>query len=777
VSAGEHFRAALRASGLDYAGEIIADGKLHRFKAGDDHNRNSWYVLHSGVPAAGAFGCWKQGVKGTWCEKRSQDYTDAEWRTIRENWKRADLERERIETERHAKARKVAAWILNRAKPVTTHDYLAAKGVKPFGDVREYRGALVVPLRDADGELHSLQFISADGTKRFLSGGRITGCFLTISDRTDGALVICEGYATGASVHEATCFAVVCAMNCGNLLAVSKSLRDKFPVREIVVAGDNDAWTDGNPGLTKATEAAKAIGACLAVPQFTDISQKLTDFNDLHQLQGADTVKTQIEYTTTPKETDPEAFDRLAKLSSADYDRCRKDEAKRLKIRPGTLDDEVARRRLASGSQTQSGVPRRRVEPWSEPVSGSDLLNDIVAFYEKFVVLSASVADVLAVWCLQSWCYELFDFAAIIAVWSPEHECGKGRVLDVTEKIVRCPFRTSNTSAPVLYHKISKGELTVLVDELDSIGEEQRAAICNILKGGFQSNGTAHRMTERNGEQVEVEFSTYCPKMIATITLDKLDKATRSRTIGIRMKRKPRSQKVAKFRRVDATILQRKCMRWAQDNAEAIKAVPPMDVDECATDRQEDVWEPLIAIARVAGGDWEKRIRLAAQHLAAGGSDGASETVAHQVLAAFQSYFSEHGDRTDTKTIIAALNESGDFADVNFGRGLTPHYVARLLKPYGIEPRVHKMNDGKTARGYSRDDCEQAFTTYLSDAPPKGAPVKCNSVTAFANIERNEVLDNVTKANGYTSESAIPTNKNADGNTVTLQKQLVEEFV
>jgi hypothetical protein len=343
-------------------------------------------------------------------------------------------------------------------------------------------------------------------------------------------------------------------------------------------------------------------------------------------------------------------------------------------------------------------------------------------------------------------------------------------VLDVTEKIVRRPFRTSNTSAAVLYHVISKGNLTVLVDELDSINDEQRAAICNILKGGYQFNGTAHRMTERNGEQVEIEFSTFCPKMIATITLNKLDKATRSRTIGIRMQRKPRSQKLAKFRRVDGTIIQRKCMRWAQDNAEAIKAVPPMDIDECATDRQEDVWEPMVAIGRVAGGDWEKRIRFAAQQLAASGSDGASETVAHQLLSALQSYFSEHGDRADTKTIIAALNESGDFADVNYGRGLTPHYIAKLLKPYGIEPRVHKMNEGTTARGYSRDDCKQAFVTYLFDAPTKNALPKCNSVTTPENIEQNEVFGNVTDGNGYTSENAIPANKIADGYGVTDSK-------
>lgn len=418
----------------------------------------------------------------------------------------------------------------------------------------------------------------------------------------------------------------------------------------------------------------------------------------------------------------------------------------------------------------KGSVTLRNVEPWTEPVSGSDLLNDLAAFYEKFVVLPTSAADVLAVWVLQTWCYELCDFAAIVAVWSPEHECGKGRVLDVTEKIVRRPFRTSNSSAAVLYHVISKGNLTVLVDELDSIGDDQRDAICNILKGGFQSNGTAHRMTERNGEQVEIEFSTFCPKMIATITLDKLDKATRSRTIGIRMQRKPRLQKVAKFRRVDGTTLQRRCMRWAQDNAEAIKAVPPMDVDECATDRQEDVWEPLVAIGRVAGGDWEKRIRFAAQHLAGGGSDGASDTVAHQLLASLRAFFTEHGDRADTKTIIAELSEAGDFADANYGRGLTPHYIAKLLKPYGIEPRSQKMPDGKVLRGYSLEDCQQAFSTYLCDPAPETPASKRYSATKPENIDRNNAFENATGRSGSVSENAVPPSVYAGGSGVAFQE-------
>ena len=199
----ENFRAAMRAAGLDYAGEIIADGKLHRFKAAGDREKNSWYVLHAGTPAAGAFGCWKRGLKEKWCEKRRESLTDYEWRTIREGWKLADDKRQQTEAERHTKARKIAAWILSRSSlPGLCIAYLTRKAVKVSGDVREYRGALVLPLRDTNGELHSLQFIGADGAKRFLSGGRIAGCFFTLYDKPESPLAICEGYATGASIQK-----------------------------------------------------------------------------------------------------------------------------------------------------------------------------------------------------------------------------------------------------------------------------------------------------------------------------------------------------------------------------------------------------------------------------------------------------------------------------------------------------------------------------------------------------------------------------------------------
>ena len=305
MSATDNFRAAMRAEGLDYAGPIQADGRLHRFKAEGDHARNSWYVLHDGTPAAGAFGCWKRGFKKTWCD-RDGSLSPAEWQAVRQRWEAAEREREQSETARHAKARSMAAWIFKRSQPARPqHPYLSQKGVKIFGDLREWRGALVLPLRDAQGELHSLQFIRDDGSKRFLTGGRIAGCCFTLADKPGGALVFCEGYATGASIHEATGLAVVCAMHAGNLKSVATSLREKFPDREIIIAADNDAFTTvkgqpKNPGLDAATEAARAIGAKLAALQFQDVSTKPTDFNDLHQLAGLPEVARQIQNAAQP---------------------------------------------------------------------------------------------------------------------------------------------------------------------------------------------------------------------------------------------------------------------------------------------------------------------------------------------------------------------------------------------------------------------------------------------------------------------------------------------
>ena len=178
-----------------------------------------------------------------------------------------------------------------------SHPYLRAKQVGAHGVLR-HKDLLVVPLRDATGKLWSLQFIGADGQKRFLKGGRKVGCYHGIGKRPAPGepLCVCEGYATGASIHEATGHAAVVAFDAGNLLPVARALRAKYPEARIVIAGDNDA---SGVGQLRAEEAARAVNGLVAIPAETG-----KDWNDIHRERGAEAVARSIAAARTPE---PEA--------------------------------------------------------------------------------------------------------------------------------------------------------------------------------------------------------------------------------------------------------------------------------------------------------------------------------------------------------------------------------------------------------------------------------------------------------------------------------------
>jgi putative DNA primase/helicase len=226
----EQFRDAIRAAGLEPPAEIVADGKIHRFaanaKRGDDAG---WYLLHvDGIPA-GAYGDWRTGISNTWRGDIGRSLTaqeQAEHCAKVEDMRRA---REAEERRSRAEARKKAAVIWKAAQPATEdHPYLIRKGINAHG-TRVHDSALIIPVRDG-GELHSLQFIDADSGKRFLTGGRVAGCYFAIGKpNNSNTLCIAEGFATGASIHESTGYPVAVAFNAGNLEAVAMVLRKKFP--------------------------------------------------------------------------------------------------------------------------------------------------------------------------------------------------------------------------------------------------------------------------------------------------------------------------------------------------------------------------------------------------------------------------------------------------------------------------------------------------------------------------------------------------------------------
>lgn len=279
----EAFKNELDKAGLSTKEKIVGDGRLHRFHVEGDNpgSKNGWYVLYGDSIPAGSFGSWKTGDHGTWSQKAARDLTSAEREEYRRRMDAARKVREAEEQARRAAAREKALTIWKASPPAPdNHSYLVEKAVRSHG-LRLYRDLLVIPMRDNAGTLHSLQFIDGEGNKRFLSGGRKKGCYFLMGSPAE-SLCIAEGYATAAAVYEPHLFknlpmAVAVAFDAGNLEAVARALRARFPEMEITLCADNDTRTPGNPGLTKAREAAAAVGALLSVPPCHG------DFNDLYR--------------------------------------------------------------------------------------------------------------------------------------------------------------------------------------------------------------------------------------------------------------------------------------------------------------------------------------------------------------------------------------------------------------------------------------------------------------------------------------------------------------
>jgi putative DNA primase/helicase len=262
----------------------LADGAIHRFHVSGDRagSVNGWYILFGDGTPAGAFGSWKTGEAHHWNGggKVSSDGVNQ----IRERIEQARRQREAEQHQRQQQAAELShRWWNSARRADPGHPYLQAKQVRSYG-LRQHRDELLVPLY-LDGVLANLQRIGQNGRKRFLQGGRVSGCYSTLGSIAPGQrLYLVEGWATGSTLHESTGSPVAVAMNAGNLKPVALALRAKYgDLVELVIAGDDDRQTPGNPGRTAAVAAALAAGALVTFPDWPDDAPpSLSDFNDLH---------------------------------------------------------------------------------------------------------------------------------------------------------------------------------------------------------------------------------------------------------------------------------------------------------------------------------------------------------------------------------------------------------------------------------------------------------------------------------------------------------------
>ena len=270
---------------------------------GDKAGQTSgWYKIHTdGVPVC-LFQNWRtgDGVQKLVAPSTKIDMSiDLEKVKVNTEAMAAKLSSQEEATKQlHAEVAKNVQERLAVYKESESTEYIQRKNIPVYkGIYATNRGATVVPLSDIEGNVKTMQTILPTGTKMFEKGGELKSSMHVINAdnlaEAKGGIVICEGYATGATIREATngYFGVVCAMTSHNLLDVAKAVSDKYPDKPLIIAGDNDRFNvNGNVGRLTAEAVAKELGAKVVIPEFQE-NDRGSDFNDLKKSEGLDKVK------------------------------------------------------------------------------------------------------------------------------------------------------------------------------------------------------------------------------------------------------------------------------------------------------------------------------------------------------------------------------------------------------------------------------------------------------------------------------------------------------
>ena len=588
--------------------------------------------------------------------------------------------------------------------------------------MRDGKDVLLVPLRDQDGKLWSLQRIYPDGNKQFLKDGRSSGLMHTLGEPTP-TRIIAEGFSTGASIHEATGHCVHIAFNCHNLKSVAESIRKAYPDTDLVIAADDDWKTESNPGLTKGTDAARSVKAKLAIPTWPENQrgEKDTDFNDLALSQGQAHVKTCIGRAAPPAEEEMPAEDRqavlnrLSELDQIEYDQIRKTEAKKLGIRATTLDNEMAKLRGQKAAQeTPFGTP---VEPWPEPVDGVAHLDSIFETLKRFIAAKPEVLRAATLWTSFTWFIDDVRVAPLAIITSPEKRCGKTLLSIVMSRLCRDPLLASNISPSALFRSIEKWKPTLILDETDTFLKENEDLRGLINSGHTQNTAFVIRCTGDNHEPTQ--FNTFGAKLLAGI--GNLPETIMDRAVVLRLRRKKPDEKMERIRKTPDALFDELCRKQARFSADHSKTIADANptIPENLNDREQDNWEPLLAIADAVGGHWPETARRAAVELSQNEDDQSS--IAIQLLSDIRQIFSEKDiESISSVDLIEALcaDEERPWSTFKQGAKITARQVASKLRGFDIKSKSLRIN-GRVMKGYKLKDFEDSFQRYLVPDPGK----------------------------------------------------------
>jgi hypothetical protein len=371
------------------------------------------------------------------------------------------------------------------------------------------------------------------------------------------------------------------------------------------------------------------------------------------------------------------------------------------------------------------------------------LLDEVAAFLRRYVVLTDHQQRTLALWVAHTYAIDAAYCTPYILIQSAEKRSGKTLLLEVLCLLAARAWFTGRVTAAVLVRKISRLGPTLLLDETDATfngNKEFSETLRGVLNSGYRRGGVYSICVKVDGEWVDQDFPVFCAKALSGIGI--LPDTVQDRGITIEMRRKLKSDDAEKFRRrdavLDATPLFDALTAWSAESVPVLEPARP-NIPEELGDRAADVWEPLFAIADLAGGDWPE---LARQSAIALSSTSAQEDDSSGVtlLRDIQSVFIARGvDRlfsTDLASELANIEESS-WGDIR-GKPLNASGLARRLKPFGIKPKQIRI-EGTSLKGYMQYDFIDAWERYtpeIGETPE--TPKQIND------IEPRETTENVS---------------------------------
>ena len=413
-----------------------------------------------------------------------------------------------------------------------------------------------------------------------------------------------------------------------------------------------------------------------------------------------------------------EVISRLAALSPFDYDRVRREKAKALSIQVKTLDEMVKKARNEDTNHQR--LPFPEVEPHPEPVNPAELFDEIASIIRGYIVLANAQVDALTLWIVMTWLIDVVEVAPIAIITAPEKACGKSQLLQVLGYLVALPLSAASFTASFLFRAIQAWRPTILIDEADTFIRDNDELKGLVNAGHTRANAFVGRTVAVGDGHEPKLFDVWGAKAFAGIALERhLPDATMSRGIVIVLRRKRSDETVSRLRHADRQIFSRtasKLARFSDDYSGQVRVARPQLPDELS-DRAQDNWEPLLAIAECAGPAWVKRAIDAALMLS--GAAEESTSIGNQLLSDIRDTFGKRAvSKISTMDLIEALTAYVEkpWATYNKGRPLSPRQLARHLAAYDIRPKTVRQTDG-TPKGYDAAQFEDAFARYLAATP------------------------------------------------------------